>query len=268
MRILICGDIVGRSGREVIQHHIPKLRDSLNLDLVIVNAENAAHGFGLTRGICTGLFEKGIDVLTSGNHIWDQREIISYIAQEPRLIRPLNFPKDTPGKGTVILSTSQGHKVLIINIMGRLYMDPLDDPFASVKEVIDQTKLGKDVQAIILDVHGEASSEKQAMAYYLDGRVSAVVGTHTHVPTADARILPKGTAYQTDLGMCGDYNSIIGMDPKAPLERFTKKMSGDRLQPAVGEGTLCGVFIETENSTGLAKEIYPVRIGPHLMNTH
>ncbi|MGO1118417.1 TIGR00282 family metallophosphoesterase [Rhodovibrionaceae bacterium A322] len=263
MRLLFCGDILGRSGRDAVVEHLPGLRKELKLDFVVANGENAAAGFGITQKICQQLFDVGVDVITGGNHSWDQREALNFINQESRLLRPLNFPEGTPGSGAGLYRLATGQKVLVINAMGRLYMDPLDDPFAAVEKELNKHRLGATVDAILVDFHGEASSEKMAMGHFLDGRVSLVVGTHTHVPTADTMCLEKGTGYQTDAGMCGDYDSVIGMDKAAPVARFVKKLPGERLSPAMGEGTLCGVFVETDR-TGLAKRCEPVRIGGKL----
>ena len=267
MNILICGDIVGRSGRDVVLEHLPALRRDLALDCVIVNAENAAHGFGLTEAICKELYEAGTDVITTGNHVWDQREIIPYIGGDKRLLRPVNFPAGTPGAGSVVVEVSRGRKVMVVNVMCRLFMDPLDDPFAAMDKVLATHRLGGTVDAIVVDVHGEASSEKMAMGHVLDGRASLVVGTHTHTPTADAQILTGGTGYQTDLGMCGDYDSVIGMKKGPAIDRFRRKMPGERLSPADGEATLCAVFVETDDATGLARHVAPLRLGGRLAPT-
>jgi metallophosphoesterase (TIGR00282 family) len=265
MKILYCGDVVGRSGRDALAKYIPRLRKEWSLDFVIVNGENAAHGFGITKGICKDFYDLGVDVITTGNHIWDQKEIITYIDQDKRLLRPINYPATAPGRGHTILPTANGQEVLVINAMARLFMDPLDDPFQGVDEIITKYPLGGKIAAIIVDFHGEASSEKMSMGYFCDGRASLVVGSHSHVPTADARILPKGTAYQTDAGMCGDYNSIIGMEINVPLARFVRKMPTDRMSPSLGEGTLCGVYLETDDKTGLPIKFSAVRLGPHLV---
>ena len=264
MRILFCGDIVGRPGRAAVTRHVPELRKSLGLDFVVANGENAAGGFGITEKICQDLFAAGVDSVTGGNHMWDQREAIQFIGREPRLIRPLNYPSGTPGRGTGLFAASQGRKVLVVSVMTRLFMDPLDDPFAAVDLALGKHRLGATVQAIVLDVHGEATSEKMAMGHFVDGRVSLCVGTHTHVPTADTLIMSAGTAYQTDAGMCGDYDSVIGMDKSVPLARFTRKLPTERLSVAKGEGTLCGVFVETDDRTGTAVRAEPVRIGGRL----
>jgi metallophosphoesterase (TIGR00282 family) len=267
MKIIFIGDVVARSGRDALIQYMPEISQKFAPDVVIVNGENAAHGIGINEKICKEFFDCGVDIITLGNHSWDQREVIPYIQREPRLIRPLNYPAGTPGNGHVIHTLRDGRKILVINAMARLFMDPLDDPFAAVANLIEKNPLGKTVQAIFLDFHGEASSEKMAMAHYLDGKVSAVVGTHTHIPTADAQILPQGTAYQTDAGMTGDYNSVIGMRPDVPIQRFTRKFSIEKLSPSDGDGCVCGVFIETDDKSGLAKEIVPIRKGARLKNS-
>lgn len=266
MKILFIGDIAARPGREALATHLPALKAELVPDVVIVNGENAAHGIGINEKICKEFWDLGTHVVTLGNHAWDQREVIPYIEREPRLIRPINYPPLTPGKGAYIHTLADGRKILVVNAMGRLYMDPLDDPFAALDQIARAHPLGRSVNAIFIDFHAEASSEKMALAHYLDGKVSAVVGTHTHIPTADAQILPSGTAFQCDAGMSGDYNSVIGMNPNTPIMRFTRKISMEKLSPTDGEGTLCGVFIETDDKTGRAVSIRPVRRGPRLHN--
>ncbi|HZT87842.1 MAG TPA: TIGR00282 family metallophosphoesterase [Stellaceae bacterium] len=263
MNILFCGDVMGRSGREAVKAHLPGLRRALAIDLAIVNAENAAHGFGITERLAGELYDAGADVLTTGNHVWDQREVIPYIARDPLLLRPANFPPGTPGSGWRLHPLADGRAALVVNLMGRLFMDALDDPFARLREVLADRPLGNGT-AIVVDFHAEASSEKMALANYVDGRVSAVVGTHTHVPTADAQILPGGTAYMTDAGMCGDYDSVIGMQKEPSLRRFVTKMPGEKPQVADGEATLCGVFLVTDDTSGLARRIEPVRLGGRL----
>ena len=264
MRILFCGDIVGRPGREAVFEHLPGLRQELSLDFVIANGENAAAGFGITRKICDELFDAGIDVISGGNHSWDQREALGFIDSEPRLLRPHNYPSGTPGRGVGMFEAPRGRKVLLLNVMGRLFMDPLDDPFACVERELAKVRLGATAHAIVLDFHAEATSEKMSMGHLVDGRVSLCAGTHTHVPTADEMILPAGTAYISDIGMCGNYDSVIGMDKEVPIARFTRKLPTERLQVAAGEGTLCAVFLETDDATGLARRIEPVRIGGRL----
>lgn len=267
MKLLFCGDIVGRSGREVIAQHLPELKRRHQLDFIIANAENAAHGFGITRKICRELLDMGIDCLTSGNHVWDQRETLAFIDEEPRLLRPANFPKGTPGRGHHLYLASSGKRVLVVNLMGRLFMDPLDDPFAAIRDILAPFTLGQNVDAILVDFHAEASSEKMAMGHFLDGSVSLMIGTHTHVPTADYQIFPNGTGYQTDAGMCGDYDSVIGMDKNIPIQRFLRKLPTEKLQVATGPGTLCGIIVTTDDASGLVKQIDPVRLGGRLSQT-
>ena len=265
MRLLVCGDVMGRSGRDAVIAHVPRLRRELSLDFVVVNGENAAHGFGITEKLCAELYAAGADVISGGNHSWDRREIIPYIEGDRRLLRPLNLPPGTPGAGSGVYETADGRSVLVLTPMARLFMDAIDCPFRAVEQELAAHPLGK-VHAVIIDFHGEATSEKMAMGHFADGRASLVVGTHSHVPTADAQILRKGTAYQTDAGMCGDYDSVIGMQKEAAIQRFVTKMPGERLQVAEGEGTLCAVFVETDDATGLARRIAPVRLGGRLVS--
>jgi len=269
MRFAFFGDIVGRSGREGLAEHLPALRRALQLEFVIVNAENAAAGFGITEGTAKELFEAGADCLTLGNHSWDQKEALTYIVREPRLIRPLNYPAmaAAPGRGAQLFETQSGKQLLVINLLGRVFMDALDDPFAAVDKELEACPLGAVADAIIVDIHAEATSEKMAMGHFCDGRASLVVGTHSHVPTADAQILPGGTAYQTDAGACADYDSVIGNQKEEPLRRFTTRISGGRYKPAEGPATICGVFVETDANTGLARRIEPIRIGGRLKQT-
>jgi metallophosphoesterase (TIGR00282 family) len=264
MRILFLGDTVGRTGREAAAAALPVLRASLRLDLAIVNAENASHGFGLAPEMARALFDAGADVITLGNHAWDRREIIPYIAENPRLIRPLNFPPGTPGAGSVLVTLPDGRSALVLNVMGRLFMDALDCPFRTTAEALARYRLGGTVSAIVVDLHAEATSEKMAFAHSFDGAVSLVVGTHTHCPSADHQVLPGGTAFQSDAGMCGDYDSVIGMQKEPAGQRFWRKLPGERLAPAEGEATVCGVFIETDATTGLTKRIEPIRMGGRL----
>jgi metallophosphoesterase (TIGR00282 family) len=263
MRFLLCGDIVGRRAREAVAAEVPRLRRELGLDFVVANGENAAHGFGITDTICAQLYAAGVDVITTGNHVWDRREIMTYIAGDPRLLRPINFPAGTPGNGYGIYPLGDGRSVMVVNAMARLFMDAIDDPFAALDRLLDAHPLGS-VDAILLDFHGEATSEKTAMGHFCDGRVSAVLGTHSHVPTADHRILAKGTAYATDIGMCGDYDSVIGMQKEPAIARFVRKLPGERLEVAPGEPTICGVVIETDDASGLACGIWPLRRGGKL----
>jgi len=264
MRILVCGDVMGRSGREAVKAHVPRLRRELGLDFVVANGENAAGGFGITDKLSAELYAAGCDVITTGNHVWDQRELLGTIDGDPRLLRPLNLPAGTPGAGARVFALKDGRRVLVLNPMARLFMDAVDCPFAAVERELDAHPLGE-VQAVVIDFHGEATSEKMAMGHFADGRASVVAGTHSHVPTADAQILPKGTAYQTDCGMCGDYDSVIGMQKESAVARFVTKLPSERLRAADGEGTLCAVFVETDDVTGLARRIEPVRLGGRLV---
>lgn len=264
MRMLFCGDVVGRSGREAVTSRIPGLRRRYAIDFVVVNGENAAAGFGITETICREFFAAGVDAVTTGNHLFDKREIVSTLAADPRLLRPANYPAGTPGRGAQAYPLPDGRQVVVVNLMARLFMDALDCPFAAADAVLREHRLGDGAAAILVDLHGEATSEKMAMGHHLDGRVSAVFGSHSHVPTADAQILGGGTAYQTDAGMCGDYDSVIGMKKEPAIARFVRKVPGERLSPAEGEGTLCGVFVETDDATGLARRVAPVRLGGRL----
>jgi metallophosphoesterase (TIGR00282 family) len=265
MKLLYMGDVVGRAGRDVVMERMAEIRTRLSPDFIVMNGENAAHGFGITPKICDEFLAAGIDVVTLGNHSWDQREIIPYMDGQPRLLRPLNYPAGTPGRGVGVFAAPRGRKVVVIQVMGRLFMDPLDCPFAALERELAKLPLGPGgVDAVILDVHAEASSEKMALAQVAAGRVSLVVGSHSHVPTADAQILPGGTAYQTDAGMCGDYDSVIGMKKDAAIFKFVRKIPGERLSPAEGAGTLCGVFVETDDSSGRAVRVAPLRLGGRL----
>lgn len=265
MKVLYIGDVVGKSGRKAVAEHLPRLQDQLALDFTVVNGENSAHGFGITGGICDQFFDMGVDVITTGNHAWDQSDIIDYIKTEPRLLRPVNYPEGTPGQGVGIYEAKNGQKVCVIQAMGRLFMDPLDDPFQGIQRSLLNKTLGEKVAFTLIDIHAEATSEKMAVGQHFDGQASMVVGTHSHIPTADAQILPKGTGYQTDAGMTGDYDSVIGMTKGPAIGRFLSKMRGERLSPAMGEGTLCAVYVETDDATGLAKTISPVRVGGRLI---
>jgi len=261
MRLLFLGDVVGRSGREAVTERLPGLIERYGLDFVIINGENASHGRGLTEGHFNDLKAAGADVVTLGDHAFDQRDTLSYIAREPTLLRPINMPEGTPGRGANLLEGRNGHRVLVINALGRVFMDPIDDPFRAVEAAIAACPLGEQADAVIVDFHTEATSEIQGMGFFLDGRASLVVGTHTHIPTADHRILKGGTALMADAGMCGDFDSIIGVDPEEPLNRFLTGIANGRFTPAEGEATLCGVAIETDPRTGLTTRMFPVRIG-------
>jgi metallophosphoesterase (TIGR00282 family) len=264
VRILFVGDVVGRSGRTAVAETLPGLIRDWQLDLVVVNGENAAGGFGITEAIYQELLDAGADAITLGNHSWDQREALVFIERAPRLIRPANFPVGTPGRGSALVETRTGKRALVINGIGRVFMQPFDDPFAILDRELNACPLGEAVDAVVVDFHGEATSEKQAIGYFCDGRASLVVGTHTHVPTSDHRILSGGTAYMTDAGMTGDYHSIIGMDREEPLGRFLRGYPAGRFEPADGVATLSGVAVETDDATGLATRVAAVRIGPVL----
>jgi metallophosphoesterase (TIGR00282 family) len=261
MRILFVGDIVGRSGRALICERLPNLIRDWKLDLVVANGENAAGGFGITETIYRELIDAGVDAITLGNHAWDQKEALVFIERAPRLIRPINYPPGTPGRGAALVDAKNGARVLIVNAMARVFMDPLDDPFAAIDRELAACPLGRGADAVIIDFHGEATSEKQAMGFFCDGRATLVAGTHTHVPTADHRILSGGTAYVTDVGMTGDFDSIIGMAKEEPLQRFLRRISSARFEPASGPATLCGLALETDPATGLASRIAAVRLG-------
>ncbi len=264
MRILFIGDLVGRSGRSSVMDRLPGLMQDWRLDFVVINGENAAGGFGITETIYQDLIGAGADAITLGNHAWDQKEALVFIARAPRLIRPVNYPKGTPGRGAALVDARNGARVLVINAMGRIFMDPLDDPFAALEREVAACPLKTGADAIIVDIHAEASSEKQAMGYFLDGKVSLVVGTHTHVPTADHQVLPGGTAFVTDVGMTGDYNSCIGMVKDEPLSRFIRRIPSAKFEPALGPATLCGLAVETDDKTGLALRVAAVRLGGRL----
>jgi 2',3'-cyclic-nucleotide 2'-phosphodiesterase len=267
MRLLFLGDIVGRPGRSAVTDRLPALRERWRLDCVVINGENAAGGFGITEAICDEILQAGADAITLGNHAFDQREALVFIERQHRLVRPATFPKGTPGRGATMVETHKGARVLVVNAMGRIFIDAMDDPFTAVEDAIAACPLGSGADAIIVDFHAEATSEKQAMGLFCDGRASLVVGTHTHTPTADHRILAGGTAYMSDAGMCGDYDSILGMSKDEPLRRFLQKTPGSRMESASGEGTLCGIAVETDDRTGLALRVAPVRLGPHLEET-
>jgi metallophosphoesterase (TIGR00282 family) len=267
MRLLFLGDIVGRAGRKAVVDHLPDLIDKLKADFVVINGENAAGGFGITEEIADAVIDAGADAITLGNHSWDQREALVFIERQPRLIRPVNFPPGTPGRGANLITGRNGHRVLVVNVMGRVFMDAIDDPFTAVSREIEACPLGVAADAILIDMHAEATSEKQALGHFVDGRASFVVGTHTHVPTSDLRILSGGTAYMSDAGMCGDYDSVLGMEKDEPIQRFLTKIPRGRFEPATGEATLSGAIVEINEITGLAKRVAPVRLGGVLEET-
>jgi hypothetical protein len=261
MRLLFLGDVVGRSGRRAVIERLPGLRERWKLDFVVVNGENAAGGFGITEAIHEELVDAGADAVTLGNHAFDQKETLVYIGRQARLVRPVNFPPGTPGRGAALLKARNGMDVLVINAMGRVFMSEIDCPFRAVDRELTACGLKSGADVILIDMHAEATSEKQAMAHFVDGRVSVVVGTHTHTPTADERILPHGTAYMSDAGMCGDYNSVLGMEPDEPLNRFLTRLPRERFEPAQGPATLSGLAVEIDDSTGLAVRLKSLRLG-------
>ncbi len=264
MRLLFVGDIMGRSGRAAVTATLPRLREQLRADCVVVNGENAAGGAGITEAICADILNAGADAVTLGNHAFDQREALVFIERQPRLVRPLNYPPGTPGRGAALVELKDGRRVLVLNVMGRVFMDALDDPFAGLEREVEACPLGQTCDAVVIDVHAEATSEKYALAHAFDGRASLIVGTHTHTPTADHQVLAGGTAYISDAGMTGDYDSVIGVQKDEPIRRFTRKLPGSRFEPATGPATLCGVLVETDDRTGLALNIGPVRVGGRL----
>jgi len=261
MKILFLGDIVGKSARNKVKDSISSLKQKYSPHVIIANAENATGGYGLSKKDAQDLLNSGIDVLTLGNHAWDQREMLSYIEENSKIVRAINYPNGVPGKGYCKLELITGKKIIVIQVMLRLFMNmSLDDPFQSIKNFMISEKLGSTCDAILIDVHGEATSEKNAFGHFVDGTVSAVLGTHTHIPTSDNLILPKGTAYQTDVGMTGDYNSVIGMDIENPIHGFTKGYRAEgRFTPASGAVTICGALIETDDISGLAKSIIAIK---------
>ncbi len=266
MRILFLGDIVGRSGRNAVSDYVKARKQACRIDCVIANGENAAHGFGIRQNICDQLFEAGVDVITLGNHTFDQKDDLQLYDREKRLIRPLNYPRNTPGHGFIMHEIpSSGKKILVVNMMGRIYMEQNDDPFVCMEDLLKFYKIGNNIDAIIVDLHAEATAEKVAYARYFDGKVSAVIGTHTHVPTADAQILKGGTALLSDAGMCGDYDSVIGMEDDSSIKRFTQKVSMfAKMSPAIGQATICGACLDIDNATGFCNNIKSIRVGGFL----
>lgn len=264
MRLLFLGDVMGRSGRDRVIRELPGIIEEHALDFVVVNGENAAGGFGINEAILTDLLGAGADVVTTGNHVWDQRDALGFADRHDRFIRPVNYPSGTPGRGAGVYDARNGARVLVVNVMGALFMADLDEPFQTVERALSACPLGEGCDAVVVDVHAEATSEKQTFGHWLDGKATLVVGTHTHVPTADVRVLPSGTAFQTDAGMCGDYDSVIGMDKEEPVRRALTKIPGNRLGPALGEATLSGIAVEVDDATGLALAAHPFRRGPGL----
>ncbi len=267
MRLLFLGDVVGRAGRKAVVEGLPALIKRYKLDFVVVNAENAAGGFGITEAIMQDLLDAGADVLTLGNHAFDQRDALVFIERHDRLLRPLNYPKGTPGKGAGLFRARNGADVMVTTAMGRVFMMELDCPFRALEAEVAACPLKQGADVIVVDFHAEATSEKQAMGVYLDGRVSLVVGTHTHAPTADERVLPGGTAFMSDAGMCGDYNSVLGMELDEPVNRFLTKIPRGRFEPASGPATLSGLAVDIDDKTGLATAAKALRLGGALAPT-
>lgn len=265
MKILFLGDVVGRAGRAAISENLPRLRKEWRLDFVVVNGENATGGMGLSGAHAKAILDAGADVITLGDHAFDQKDMMTFIASEQRVIRPINFSKAAPGVGARVFDAPGGRRVLVAQVLGQVFMKrPFDDPFSALDTVLRQYPMGGQVQASLIDIHCEATSEKMGIGHFCDGRASIVVGTHTHIPTADAMILPGGTAFQSDAGMCGDYNSVIGMEKDEPLRRFITGMPKGRFTPAAGDVTLCGLYVETDNLTGKATRVEMVRQGGRL----
>ena len=260
MRIFYCGDVVARPGREAVLNNLHHIKNDLRADVILVNVENAAHGFGVTPGICREFLAKEADILITGNHFLNQRDIYSYLDECKIIVRPANISNINPGKGYIIYELPDGRKILVIQVLGRLYMEAVDCPVQAIDKILNNFSLGKNISAIFVDIHAEATSEKLSLGYYLDGKVSCVAGTHTHVPTSDYRVLPQGTAYITDVGMCGDYNSVSGFDKEAPIKRLCNCYANERLIPAKGEGTVYGILVETDDKTGLANSIEQIKI--------
>jgi metallophosphoesterase (TIGR00282 family) len=269
MRLGFFGDVVGRAGRAAVAEHLPRVRAQLELDFVIVNGENAAGGFGITESTAQDIFQAGADCITLGNHSWDQSEALTYIQREQRLLRPYNYPKtlQIPGRGSQLFTTPSGKRIFVVQIHGSAFMESLDDPIQGVASALEEAPLRQVADAVIVEIHAEATAEKMTLAHYVDGRATMVIGAHTHIPTADAQILPGGTAYMTDAGMCGDYDSVIGMKKGPIVQRAATKLPTERKSPAEGPATLCGVYVESDDNSGLAKRIEPIRVGGRLSET-
>lgn len=262
MKFIYCGDVVGRAGRDAVLQNLKSMREKYRADVVVINIENAAHGFGVTPGIAKEFLESGADVLTTGNHVWNQQDIIPFLTESKRLIRPLNYPEHCPGRGWCEIELPNGKKMLVAQVLGRLFMESVDNPALCIEKLLKNYTLGRNINAILVDIHAESTSEKLSLGYFLDGRVSAVAGTHTHVPTADARILPQGTAYISDVGMCGNYDSVLGFDTKAPIDRLCQRYNGGRLEVCRSNGSVWGIAVETDDCTGLAVKIEQFHIDP------
>ena len=269
MRLGFFGDVVGRAGRAAVAEHLPRVRKQLNLDFVVVNGENAAGGFGITSSSANELFDAGADCITLGNHSWDQAEALTFIERETRLLRPFNYPQtlNIPGRGAQLFTTPNGQRVFVIQIHGSAFMESLDDPIQGVQRALDEAPLRQVADAVIVEMHAEATAEKYIMGHFCDGRATLVVGAHTHVPTGDAHILANGTAYMTDAGMCGDYDSVIGMKKGPLVQRASTRLPTERKSPAEGPATMCGVFVESDDNSGLAVRVAPIRVGGRLAQT-
>ena len=255
MKIIYCGDVVGRAGRDAVYNNLPLMRERYRADVIVVNVENAAHGFGVTPGIARDFLDRGADVLTTGNHVWQQREIVPFLDECRQIIRPLNYTETAAGRGATVFELANGKKILITQVLGRVFMDSVDNPAFALDRLLKNYTLGRNIDAVLVDVHAESTSEKLSLGHYLDGRVSVVAGTHTHIPTADAHILNGGTAYITDVGMCGNYDSVLGFDKQAPIDRLCQRYNGNRLEVCRSNGTVWGIFVETDDKTGLAKSV-------------
>ena len=265
MRILMVGDVFGSAGRNVVATRLPELQERLKIDFTIANGENATHGAGITPAHAERLLNSGIDVITLGNHAFDERQILLHLERETRIIRPLNIARNPPGAGHRVFEAPEGQTILVVNALGQRNMEPaFGNPFAVVDDVLEAHPLGRAVSATVVDFHAEVTSEKCAMGAWCDGRASLVVGTHTHIPTADARILPHGTAYMTDVGMCGCYDSVIGMDKPEIIRRFASGLRSERPHPSTGDPSLCAIFVETDDGSGLATRVAPVCVGGFL----
>ena len=267
MRFLFLGDVVGRAGRQAILRELPDLKRRYALDFVVINGENAAGGFGITESILQDLLDAGADAVTLGNHAFDQRDALVFITRQERLIRPLNLPAGTPGRGAGVFRAANGADVLVMNALGRVFMAEQDCPFRSIDNELTACRMGEGADVIFVDFHAEATSEKQALGVFLDGRISCLVGTHTHSPTSDYRVLPGGTAYMSDVGMCGDYNSVLGMKSDEPVNRFLTRIPRERFEPALGEATVCGLAVDIDDKSGLARATAPIRLGGVLAPT-
>ncbi len=266
MNVLFLGDLVGENTLPFLKKNLPNILKKYNISFVIVNGENLANGYGITPNLCDQLFDIGIDVISSGNHIWDQEKIIPYIARQENLLRPFNYPKKQPGKGLGIFKDKFGNKVIVINMLCNLFMQKADNAFVEIKKLLKDIRLKKDCDAIFIDLHGEVASEKQALAYMIDGKVTAVLGTHTHVPTSDLRVLPNGTAFQTDTGMCGDYDSVIGGNKNSWIEKFQIKNDYKKINSSDKNVALCGAIIKVNKDNGLSSLVEQIIIGKVLNN--